>query len=48
MTVHEANWRSSSADREPEIMESGRTARLHATLAITHDARDLVNGLAEG
>lgn len=53
MTVHEANLTAaSSADREPEIMESGGTARLHATLAITDydHVRDLVNGVvrAEG
>ena len=53
MTVHEANLTAaSSADREPEIMESGGTARLHATFAITDydHVRDLVNGVvrAEG
>src|SRR5262249_23111172 len=33
MTVHEVNLTAaSSADREPEIMESSGTARLHATL----------------
>src|SRR6476660_3812126 len=48
MTVHEANLTAaSSADREPEIMESGGTARLHATFAITDydHVRDLVNGV---
>jgi len=53
MTVREANLTAaSSADREPEIVESGGTARLHLTLAITDydHVRDLVNGVvrAEG
>ncbi|MGC1858549.1 MAG: 4,5-dihydroxyphthalate decarboxylase, partial [Pseudolabrys sp.] len=53
MTVREANLTAaSSAEREPEIMESGGTARLHLTLAITDydHVRDLVNGVvrAEG
>ena len=48
MTVREANLTAaSSAEREPEIMESGGTARLHLTLAITDydHVRDLVNGV---
>ena len=53
MTVREANLTAaSSADRETEIIESGGTARLHLTLAITDydHVRDLVNGVvrAEG
>ena len=47
MTVREANLTaSSSADREPEIIESGGTARLHLTLATSdyEHLRDLVNG----
>jgi len=36
MTVREANLTpASSADREPEMIESGGTARLHLTLATT-------------
>ena len=42
MTVREANLTpASSADREPELIESSGTARLHLTLATTdydHDA----------
>ncbi len=48
MTVREANLTAaSSADREPEIIESGGTARLHLTLATTDydHVRDLVNGV---
>lgn len=48
MTVREANLTpGSSADREPEIIESGGTARLHLTLATTDydHVRDLVNGV---
>ena len=48
MTVHEANLTAASgADREPEIIESGGTARLHLTLATTDydHVRDLVNGV---
>jgi 4,5-dihydroxyphthalate decarboxylase len=48
MTVHEANpMAASSAEREPELMESGGTARLHLTLATTDydHVRDLVNGV---
>src|SRR6476620_9707608 len=38
MTVREANLIPvSSADREPEMIESGGTARLHLTLATTDD-----------
>src|SRR5258707_15854117 len=53
MTVREANLTAgSSADREPEIIESGGTARVHLTLATTDydHVRDLVNGVvrAEG
>lgn len=46
MTVHEANRVGSSADRGPEIIESGGTARLHLTLATTDydHVRDLTNG----
>jgi 4,5-dihydroxyphthalate decarboxylase len=49
MTVHEANPMSASnADRAPEIIESGGTARLHLTLATTDydHVRDLTNGVA--
>jgi len=48
MTVHEANpMAASNAEREPELMESGGTARLHLTLAATDydHVRDLVNGV---
>src|SRR5512135_721965 len=53
MTVNEAGrMAASSADREPEIIESGGTARLHLTLATTDydHVRDLMNGVvrAEG
>ena len=45
MTVREANLiPGASADREPEMIESGGTARLHLTLATTDydHVRDLV------
>jgi 4,5-dihydroxyphthalate decarboxylase len=48
MTVHEANrLAAAGADRPPEIIESGGTARLHLTLATTDydHVRDLVNGV---
>ena len=48
MTVREANLMAASgADRDPEIIESGGTARLHLTLATTDydHVRDLVNGV---
>jgi 4,5-dihydroxyphthalate decarboxylase len=48
MTVREANLTpASSPDREPELIESGGTARLHLTLATTDydHVRDLVNGV---
>ncbi|HET8543803.1 MAG TPA: ABC transporter substrate-binding protein [Pseudolabrys sp.] len=48
MTVREANLTpASSADREPELIETGGTARLHLTLATTDydHVRDLVNGI---
>jgi 4,5-dihydroxyphthalate decarboxylase len=48
MTVREANLTPAlSADREPELIESGGTARLHLTLATTDydHVRDLVNGV---
>ena len=48
MTVREADLTAaSSADREPEMIESGGTARLHLTLATTDydHVRDLVNGV---
>ena len=48
MTVHEARLKvASGADRDPEIIESGGTARLHLTLATTDydHVRDLVNGV---
>jgi 4,5-dihydroxyphthalate decarboxylase len=53
MTLREANLAAaSSADREPEIIESGGTARLHLTLASADydHVRDLGNGAvrAEG
>src|SRR5262245_11131342 len=47
MTVHEANLTaSSSADREPELIETGSTARLHLTLATADydHVRDLTTG----
>ena len=47
MTVREVNLTAASAaDREPEIIESGGTARLHLTLATTDydHVRDLHNG----
>src|ERR1035438_10265171 len=51
MTVNEAS-RIGGAEREPEIIESGGTARLHLTLATTDydHVRDLLNGVvrAEG
>ena len=51
MTVNEAS-RLGGAEREPEIIESGGTARLHLTLATTDydHVRDLMNGVvrAEG
>src|SRR6202158_3763026 len=51
MTVNEAS-RMGGADRVPEIIESGGTARLHLTLATTDydHVRDLTNGVvrAEG
>jgi len=48
MTLREANLTAASAaDREPEIIESGGTARLHLTLAATDydHMRDLMNGV---
>jgi 4,5-dihydroxyphthalate decarboxylase len=53
MTVHEANrLAATSADRAPEVVESGGAARLHLTLATTDydHVRDLINGVvrAEG
>ena len=53
MTVNEASrMGAASADRAPEIIESGGTARLHLTLATTDydHVRDLMNGVvrAEG
>src|SRR5450830_1951180 len=53
MTVNEAGrMGTASADRVPEIIESGGTARLHLTLATTDydHVRDLLNGVvrAEG
>jgi 4,5-dihydroxyphthalate decarboxylase len=48
MTVNEASrMGQASADRAPEIIESGGTARLHLTLAATDydHVRDLVNGV---
>ena len=48
MTVHEAGRvASTGADRGPEIIESGGTARLHLTLATTDydHVRDLMNGV---
>jgi len=48
MTVREMNLTAgASADREPEIIESGGTARLHLTLATTDydHIRDLGNGV---
>jgi 4,5-dihydroxyphthalate decarboxylase len=51
MTVNEAS-RLGGAERQPEIIESGGTARLHLTLATTDydHVRDLMNGVvrAEG
>jgi 4,5-dihydroxyphthalate decarboxylase len=48
MTVNEASrMGAAGADREPEIIESGGTARLHLTLATTDydHVRDLTNGV---
>lgn len=48
MTVHEAGrMAASSAEREPQIIESGGTARLHLTLATADydHVRDLTNGV---
>ena len=48
MNVNETNQNGRvSAEREPEIIESGGTARLHLTLATTDydHVRDLVNGV---
>jgi 4,5-dihydroxyphthalate decarboxylase len=48
MTLREANLTTAStADREPEIIETGGTARLHLTLAATDydHVRDLMNGV---
>jgi 4,5-dihydroxyphthalate decarboxylase len=48
MTVNEAGKiGAASAEREPELIESGGTARLHLTLATTDydHVRDLVNGV---
>ncbi len=51
MTINEAS-KVGSAEREPELIESGGTARLHLTLATTDydHVRDLMNGVvrAEG
>lgn len=46
MTVHESKRMAAGAGREPAIIESGGTARLHLTLAVTDydHVRDLVNG----
>jgi len=47
MTVHEGKrMAAAGAEREPAIIESGGTARLHLTLAVTDydHVRDLVNG----
>ena len=46
MTVNEASGMG-GADRAPEIIESGGTARLHLTLATTDydHVRDLLNGV---
>ncbi len=48
MTVNEAS-RVAGAGRQPEIIESGGTARLHLTLAITDydHVRDLVHGAVQ-
>lgn len=52
MRVNEASRIGAAADRAPEIIESGGTARLHLTLATTDydHVRDLMNGVvrAEG
>jgi hypothetical protein len=47
MTVHEAGRMAANADCEPEILESGGTARLYLTLATTDydPVRDLMNGV---
>ena len=44
MTVNEAS--RTGADREPELIESGGTAKLHLTLATTDydHVRDLTSG----
>jgi 4,5-dihydroxyphthalate decarboxylase len=52
MTVHESKRIAAGAEREPAIIDSGGTARLHLTLATTDydHVRDLINGAvtAEG
>jgi 4,5-dihydroxyphthalate decarboxylase len=48
MTVHEANRMAASvAEREPQVIESGGTARLYLTLATADydHVRDLINGV---
>ena len=50
MTVHEGKrMQAAGAEREPAIIESGGTARLHLTLAVTDydHVRDLVNGAVQ-
>ncbi len=46
MTVNEAG-RLGGAERQPEVIENGGTARLHLTLATTDydHVRDLMNGV---
>ena len=46
MTVHEGKRMATGADRAPEIIESGGTAKLHLTLATTDydHVRDLISG----
>lgn len=46
MTVHEGKRMAAGVGREPAIIESSGTARLHLTLAVTDydHVRDLVNG----
>jgi 4,5-dihydroxyphthalate decarboxylase len=49
MTVHESKRIAAGADREPAIIESGGTARLHLTLATTDydHMRDVTNGAVQ-
>jgi 4,5-dihydroxyphthalate decarboxylase len=49
MTVHDGKRITAGAEREPAIIDSGGTARLHLTLATTDydHVRDLINGAVQ-